>query len=130
MPGSGSRIIIKSRFLSPSKNAKGGTGTYAQYIGTREGAVKIADSEKNKPASKEQIKIADEILRSHLDAEKSLAYTEFKNEMTVGTADRFITTVFKTYGSETNNAGIDKYAAYMASRPGVVKVHANGLFSD
>ena len=52
MPGTGSRIIIKSRFLNPSKNEKGGTGTYAQYLGTREGAVRIAEDEKNNPASK------------------------------------------------------------------------------
>ena len=130
MPGTGSRIIIKSRFLNPSKNEKGGTGTYAQYIGTREGAVRIAEDEKNNPASKEQIRMVEELIHKNPTAAESLAYTEFKNDMTIGTADRFITEAIKKYGSGPNENGIDRYAAYMATRPGVVKVHTNGLFSD
>ena len=40
-------IVIKSKYLKASKQSSGGSGTYANYIGTREGAVKIAESKIN-----------------------------------------------------------------------------------
>ena len=128
MPQTGARIIIKSKYLNSSKNYNGGTGNYAQYIGTREGAVKIAEDTKNNDASEAQRKLIDDLIAKKPVLKKSLEYYEFNRNQTVGNASTFIDSAIDEFGMEL--VSIEKYAQYMATRPGVVKVHDNGLFTD
>lgn len=128
MAGEGARIIIKSRYLNPAKNAAGGAGIYAQYIGTREGSVNITEDRKTDPASEAQKKLIEETIKEHPELEKKLSYTEYKGDQTVENAHRFLNEAFEALPKTQES--IDRYAAYMATRPGVVNVHSNGLFSD
>ena len=122
------RIILKSSYLNPSKNDSGGSGTYAQYIGTRDGAVKISEDLKDNPSSDSQKEFIDEIIRKFPEELKSISYHEYERNQTIGNASEFISDSVKKHKESLTS--IDGYAAYMATRPGVVKMHETGLFSD
>lgn len=128
MVSNGARVIFKSSFLNPSKNSSGGSGTYAEYIGTREGAVKISESTKGLPVTDSQKEFIDEILRKYPEEKTSIAFHEFERMQTIGNASAFITDAVDKHGNELRS--LDGYAQYMATRPGVVKIHDTGLFSD
>lgn len=121
-------IVIKSKYLKASKQSSGGSGTYANYIGTREGAVKIAESKINDEPTAAQKELIKEVLEKHKDLKDTLAFEEFNRKPTLGTAKDFIDEAMDQYGEEY--ASLDIYAKYMSERPGVVKLHSNGLFSD
>lgn len=128
MANLGARVIFKSKYLNASKNSSGGSGSYAQYIGTREGAVKISETLKNNPVTDSQKKFINEILKQFPQEKESIAYHEFERKQTIGKANDFINDMVEEHPGELVSLGT--YAQYMATRPGVVKVHDTGLFSD
>lgn len=128
MASLGARVIFKSKYLNAAKNSSGGSGSYAQYIGTREGAVKISETLKNNPATDSQKKFINQILKQFPKEKDSIAYQEFKRKETIGKANEFINDMVEEHPGEL--ASLGTYAQYMATRPGVVKIHDTGLFSD
>ena len=128
MEGNGARIIFKSHYVKSKHNAQGGTGRYASYIATREGAVMIETSERNKPATQNQITFVDQITKEIPSLKESASYYEYENNQTLGNAHDFITSSMDEYGYKVE--GLDGYAKYMATRPGVTKLERSGLFSD
>ena len=128
MPNNGARIIIKSKYLKKGKNNSGGTGNYASYIGTREGAIRIAENTKNNPASESQEQFIDELLSKHPDLKNKIEFQEYKKNKTIGTASDFISEAIDEVGMDV--IGVERYAQYMATRPGAIKIHDSGLFSD
>lgn len=128
MANLGARVIFKSKYLNASKNSSGGSGSYAQYIGTREGAVKISESLKNNPATDSQKKFISNILKHFPKEKESIVYHEYERQKTIGKANDFINDMVEEHPEEL--ASLGTYAQYMATRPGVVKIHDTGLFSD
>lgn len=124
----GARIILKSHYVNARKNSRGDSGRYAQYIGTREGAVMIEKSERDKPVTNSQMQFIDDITKEVPEIKKSASYYDYKSNQTLGTASDFISSAIDEYGYQIE--GIDGYAKYMATRPGVTKVEKTGLFSD
>ena len=123
----GSRIIFKSHYVKANKNKDGGSGRYAQYIGTREGVVTIADDLKGSPATEKQKNMVEKILNEVPESERLMTYLDYQNDPTMGRASAFISDALDNFGYKVES--IDGYAAYMATRPGAVKLRNNGLFS-
>ena len=55
------RIVTKFKFLKPG--SRKGAGGYAKYIATREGVERIDDSQRLAPATKQQEKLIEKILK-------------------------------------------------------------------
>lgn len=128
MSGMGSRIIFKSRYVKPGRNKSGGTGRYAQYIGTREGAVKMTDSQKDKPATAAQKKFIKQLTKDVPQTKQQMTYYEYEQKPTLGKASAFISDSVDQHGEKI--IGLEGYAQYMATRPMANKERNTGLFSD
>lgn len=128
MTGVGARIILKSRYNNPSKNASGGTGKYAQYVSERDGVVKETISLADDNATEAQQKFIAEITDDIPEAKHIQEYFSYQKQPTVQKAHEFISQALDKFGDEV--VGMDGYVSYIANRPGSVKVKDNGLFSD
>ena len=105
MANLGARVIFKSKYLNASKNSSGGSGSYAQYIGTREGAVKISETLKNNPVTDSQKKFINEILKQFPQEKESIAYHEFERKQTIGKANDFINDMVEEHPGELVSLG-------------------------
>ena len=119
------RLIIKSHYLRNSK----GASNYLSYIATREGVVKISESQKDKPASSDQKQLIEELVKANKKIEKWGIYKDYLDNKTMGKASNLISTIENTF-DESSIRGMEGYANYIATRKGVFKKGSNGLFSD
>ena len=82
------KIILKSRYLSAGSKLH--SGHLIHYIAKREGVQKIDDSWKHKPATNEQKKLIEELVRDFPDTKNSFEYADFLAKPSKGTASEFI----------------------------------------
>ena len=99
-----------------------------QYIGTREGVEKVADSNALLPSTVKQKDIIKSILSEISEADNMHEYFDYIQNPTRANASEFITQAL-----EYNIDFIAKkknYMDYLANRPRVEKIGTHGLFSD
>lgn len=120
------RFILKWRYIksgTPKHNAH-----LVKYIATREGAEKCDASWKHQPATLEQQKLIEELVRDFPDTKNSLEYADYLSLKTKSAASEFI-----SYVLDENIDRIGKkenYVGYIAMRPRVEKQGTHGLFSQ
>ena len=119
------KLVTKFKYLKPDSSLH--AGGYAKYIATREGVEKIDDSYKLKPATKKQQLLIKKILRDFPDTKGMLEYQDYLNNPNGGNASEFITRAVEDNADEM--AGTKTYADYIATRPGVERYGAHGLFT-
>ena len=113
------RLILKSPYLKPGSSKS--PGGYLKYIATREGVEMAEDTTRHLPATSEQQKEIENLLRQHPDCKDSHEYEDYLANPTRGNTDVLIQSIYEIYSHPRR----DIYLQYISERPG-----ANGLFTD
>ena len=114
------RLILKSPYLKP-----GGTkspGGYLKYIATREGVEMAENTSRHLPATAEQQKQINALIKKHPQSRESHEYEDYLANPPRGNADAFLWNVCEEYQDGPKR---DVYLKYIDERPG-----SNGLFTD
>lgn len=119
------RLILKSPYLKPGR--KKSPGGYLKYIATREGVEMAEDASRHLPATAEQKKQIEKLLKKYPDSKDSHEYQDYTENPTRGNADMFIGSILELHGDAPRR---DIYLKYISERPGVEKSGINGLFTD
>ena len=119
------RLILKSPYLKPGR--KKSPGGYLKYIATREGVEMAEDTSRHLPATTEQQKQIEKLLKKYPDSNDSHEYQDYIENPTRGNADMFIGSILELHGDAPRR---DIYLKYISERPGVEKAGTNGLFTD
>jgi hypothetical protein len=122
------RIIMKSPYLKPNSGGGKHRSNYAKYIATREGVELAEDTTRHLPATVKQKALVRQILRDFPDSKDFHEYRDYEHNPTRENASELISRVMETHGGEISNR--ERYARYIAERPGVEKLGTHGLFSD
>lgn len=113
------RLVQKCGYIQ-----KGGVARYMKYIATRENVEKL---DGNYPATQNQKKLIEDLLRDFPDSEKLFEYSDYLANPTMGNATAFITMAIDTNAHSLKES--DGYMHYIATRPRVERQGDHGLFS-
>lgn len=102
-------------------------GKYVRYIATREGVELPKNTKLNRPATKNQKDLIENMLKDFPLCNELLEYKDYLDKPTIENASEFITRVLEANVQSESMGG---YVRYMASRPGAEKIAEHGLFSD
>ncbi len=121
-----SNLIVKWRYI------KSGTPKHAQrhvkYIATREGVEKTDESWKLRPATREQKRLINDLVKDFPNVKNTQEYTDFCKTENKYTATKFIG---KAIDENVDLiAKRENYVEYIAKRPRVEKMGKHGLFSQ
>jgi hypothetical protein len=120
------RIIFKCPYLKPGASAR--RSNYVKYIATRDGVELVDDSNKLLPATWNQKRLIDNLLKDFPDCPDTFEYEDYAANPTRGNASEFITAVI-----DNNIARIGKrsnYVEYIAKRPRAERLGSHGLFTS
>lgn len=120
------QVVTKFRYLKAGQGKQ--AAKYLKYIATRDGVVKIDDTFKLKPATKNQREFIATIIKDFPDCKEMHEYADYLENKTVGNASEFITRALEDNAFEMVDS--KTYADYIATRPRVQKFGTHGLFSD
>ena len=112
------RLIQKTGFIS-RKSA----GGYMKYIATREGVEVLTGKG---PATEKQKEMVSKLLKDFPDMRDSFEYEDYKQVPMLHTASALISAALDTHMQELQTES--GYLKYIATRPGVEKHGAHGLF--
>ena len=120
-------IIVKWRYWNNGNCNSERAANYLRYIGTREGVEKFNDNTLKLPATVKQKNMIDQLLSDISKLNQCEKYLQYESEPTRGNASALISSALDNYPHL-----LDKktYLDYIATRPGVESLGANGLFSD
>lgn len=119
------RLIVKWRYIKPGNPKQG--EHYVGYIATREGVEIDEDKWKTEPATKEQEKLVNRLIKDFPDCKDSFEYREYSETRTKYAATKFID---KAIEENVDRIGRkENYIGYIAMRPRVEKSGGHGLFS-
>lgn len=120
------RLVTKFKYLKPNrKQSKGG---YAKYIATREGVEKIDESFRLSPATVNQAKLIQKLVKDFPDTKEMHEYRDYLAKPNVGNATDFISRAIEDNIHAA--AGRKTYADYIATRPRAERIGTHGLFTD
>lgn len=120
------RLVTKFKYLKPNrKQSKGG---YAKYIATREGVEKIDESFRLSPATVNQAKLIQKLVKDFPDVKEMHEYRDYLAKPNVGNATDFISRAIEDNIHAA--AGRKTYADYIATRPRAERIGTHGLFTD
>ncbi len=120
------KIILKCKYIKAGKVSH--SKNLINYIATRDGVEKIDDSWKHLPATVEQQRLIEEILKDLPDSASSFEYKDYLSSQTRKNASEFISRVIEDNPEVINQRR--KYVEYIAQRPRVEKRGSHGLFTD
>ena len=119
------RFILKWRYIKSSAAKHG--NNLVKYIATREGVQTRNDLWENEPATVDQKRLIEELVRDFPNTKNTFEYQDFIAKETKSTASEFIDRAIEEnidlIGKKEN------YIGYIAKRPRVEKQGTHGLFS-
>ena len=119
---------MKSPYLKPNSKGRKHAARYARYIATREGVVLAENTQKHLPATIRQKDLIRQLLKEFPDSKELHEYGDFLKNGTRENASEFISQTLEIHAGDMENR--EKYASYIAQRPGVEKLDKHGLFTD
>lgn len=118
------KIIVKTKYLKNQRHKE----YYLNYIATRDGVEKFQMSHGDKPVTKKQQELIENLLKDYPDSKTIFEYEDYINEPTRRNASEFISAVMDQ--NLTDIATKENYVDYIANRPRVERLGEHGLFSD
>ena len=110
------RLVTKFKFLKPGDRK--GAGGYAKYIATREGVERIDDSQRLAPATKQQEKLIEKILKDFPDSATLLEYADYQSEPNMGNASEFIFRAIEDNADDSHHCKrTEAFPIHCSSRP-------------
>ena len=122
------RIIMKSPYLKPNSDGGKHRSNYAKYIATREGVELAEDTTKHLPATIKQEDLVRQLMRNFPDSKEFHEYQDYKQKPTRENATELISRIIEANSGELMDR--ERFARYIAERPGVEKLGKHGLFTD
>ena len=122
------RIIRKSPYLKPNGGGGKHRSNYAKYIATREGVELAEDTSKHLPATVMQENLVRQLMRDFPDSKELHEYQDYKQKPTRENASELISRIIEANSGELMDR--ERFARYIAERPGVEKLGKHGLFTD
>ena len=119
---------MKSPYLKPNSGGGKHRSNYAKYIATREGVELAEDTTKHLPATVMQEDLVRQLMRDFPDSKELHEYQDYKQKPTRENASELISRIIETNSGELMDR--ERYARYIAERPGVEKLGKHGLFTD
>ncbi len=120
------KLIVKWRYIKPGTPKHG--QHLVKYIATRDGVEKCDESWKMQPATREQTRLIEKLLKDFPSAMRSHEYEDYcktQNKYTASSLiDKVIDENIDLIGKKEN------YVNYIAMRPRVEKQGSHGLFSQ
>ncbi len=120
------KIILKCRYIKSGKVKH--SKNLINYIATRDGVEKIDASWEHLPATVEQKRLIDEIVKDLPDTVSNFEYNDYITSPTRKNASEFISRAIEDNPEVINQRR--KYVEYIAQRPRVEKRGSHGLFTD
>ena len=120
------KIILKCKYIKAGKVSH--SKNLINYIATRDGVEKIDDSWEYLPATVEQKRLIDEIVKDLPDTVSNFEYNDYITSPTRKNASEFISRAIEDNPEVINQRR--KYVEYIAQRPRVEKRGSHGLFTD
>lgn len=120
------RLVTKFKYLKPNRKQR--AGGYAKYIATREGAEKIDESFRFAPATVNQVKLIQRLVKDFPDTKEMHEYKDYLAKPNAGNATDFISRAIEDNIGAA--AGRKTYADYIATRPRAERMGSHGLFTD
>lgn len=120
------KFILKWRYIK-SGSVKHSTNL-VKYIATREGVERCDESWKHHPATVDQQRLINNLVKDFPDSVESLEYQDYISEPTKSSASEFIS---RTIEDNVDLIGKkENYVGYIAMRPRVEKLGSHGLFTQ
>ena len=119
---------MKSPYLKPNSGGGKHRSNYAKYIATREGVELAEDTTKHLPATVKQEDLIRQLMRDFPDSKELHEYQDYKQKPTRENASELISRIIEANSGELMDR--ERYARYIAERPGVEKLGRHGLFTD
>lgn len=119
---------MKSPYLKPNSGGGKHRSNYAKYIATREGVELAEDTTKHLPATVMQEDLVRQLMRDFPDSKELHEYQDYKQKPTRENASELISRIMEANSGELMDR--ERYARYIAERPGVEKLGKHGLFTD
>lgn len=120
------KIILKCRYIKSGKVKH--SKNLINYIATRDGVEKLDDSWEYLPATVEQKRLIDKIVKDLPDTVSNFEYNDYITSPTRKNASEFISRAIEDNPEVINQR--KKYVEYIAQRPRVEKRGSHGLFTD
>ena len=120
------RLVTKFKYLKPNRKQR--AGGYAKYIATREDAEKIDESFRFAPATVNQVKLIQKLVKDFPDTKEMHEYRDYLAKPNAGNATDFISRAIEDNIGAA--AGRKTYADYIATRPRAERMGSHGLFTD
>lgn len=123
------RIIFKCPYIKPgTEGAAAHRGRYVRYAATRDGVEKLTPDKANRPATKKQREMVEQLLRDFPESHGMFEYEDYCAEPTQGKASEFITRALEdNYDQITKR---ENYVGYIANRPRAERFGDHGLFNS
>jgi hypothetical protein len=121
------KIIFTSRY---TKNVTAAQGrNLIRYVATRDGVEVPRIIDTSRPATLNQQRLIDEVVRAAPDVKDSFEYQDYTASPTIGNASDFITAAFEDNPVLWSN--VRNYVDYIAKRPGAArsKIVGHGLWN-
>ena len=119
---------MKSPYLKPNSGGGKHRSNYAKYIATREGVELAEDTTKHLPATVMQEDLVRQLMRDFPDSKELHEYQDYKQKPTRENASELISRIIEANSGDLMDR--ERYARYIAERPGVEKLGKHGLFTD
>ena len=122
------RIIFKCPFIKGGrKRSSAHLDNFVHYIATRDGAEPISISLQDRPATKNQVEMIDQLLQEFPLCRGMFEYEDYIAKPTIGRASEFITRALEdNYDSIAKK---ENYINYIANRPRAKRVGSHALFN-
>ena len=120
------KFILTSRFIKNPAFAN--AGKLLQYMATRDGVEKLPRGIDNKPATKQQEKLINNITKKFPETKQSIEFEDYENAPAKANASEFLSYFEENYADKIED--MKTLVRYYAERPGVEKLGSHGLFSQ
>ena len=120
------KFILKWRYFKPQTAIH--RERYLKYIATREGVEKICDGMRNSPATRKQNRLIKSLIQDFGIPSACEEYERYKKNPTRQTATDLIDYFMDEQADQIASKEI--YLRYIATRPNVEQIGANGLFTQ
>lgn len=118
------RFIYKWRYFKDDSKRN---GRYVKYLATRNGVERCEMSWRNEPATVEQVRLINELVKEFPTIKDTVEYDTFLKKKSKGSATELIDNSLETFFDSIDDK--ENYIGYIAKRPRVEKQGEHGLFT-
>lgn len=122
------RLIFKCPYIrGGSSRAAPHLSNYVRYMATREGAQRLDTKDGQRPATEEQVKLVEQLVRDFPLSKGLFEYEDYQSSPTRSNASEFVTRALEDNYDQISKK--DNYIQYIAHRPRAQRTGDHALFT-